>query len=124
MAAGKPAAIFFAPAVREPFEVLAGIRCLPAVGAGRYLVLVYFAAQGVAVNAQDFCGAGAIAVGALQSALDEFFLELDDGFFEQDSALDHLSDQGLELFFHGRTLHSDASRNAVRGPVLNRVDGR
>lgn len=95
-----------------------------AVGAGEDFVFVYFTAQGVAVNAQHFCGAGAIAIGALQGALDEFFLELDDGFFEQNAALDHLSHQGLELFFHGRTLHSDASRNAVRGPVLNRVDGR
>jgi hypothetical protein len=40
-----------------------------------------------------------------------------------------LSDEGFELFFHGRTLHGDASTDSLRGPemdcsVINLVDGR
>ena len=116
-AAGKPAAFLF-------FGALAA-----AVGSCVDFVFVHFAAQGVAVDAEDFCGAGLIAVGALEGALDEFLFEFVDGFAEQDAALDHLTDEGFELFFHGRTLHGDASTHSLRGPemdgpVINRVDGR
>ncbi len=81
------------------------------------------------MDAQDFCGAGLIAVGALEGALDEFLFEFVDSFAEQYAALDHLTDEGFELFFHGRTLHGDASTDSLRGPemdrsVINLVDGR
>ena len=48
----------------------------------------------------EFGGAGLIAVGAFQGALDEVLLEFNHGFFEQNAALDHLADQRFQLFFH------------------------
>ena len=53
-----------------------------------------------------------------------FFSNSTDSFFEQYSAIDHLPDEGLELFFHGRTLQNDASTYSLRGPAFNRVGGR
>jgi len=53
-------------------------------------VLGHFAAQGVAVNAEKFGGAGLVAVGAIQDALDETFFEFADGLVEEDATLDHL----------------------------------
>jgi hypothetical protein len=97
-------------------------------------VLAHFAAQCIAVDAQEFCRARLIAVGAFQRALDEFLLEFDDSFFEQYPALDHLPHQRFELFLHDGTLHDDASEDSLRGPVIarcvvgctfiNRVGGR
>ena len=62
------------------------------------------AAQGVAVNAEDFCGAGLIAVGAIQNALDEALFEFTNSFIEQDPALHHLVDEPFQLIFHDVTL--------------------
>jgi hypothetical protein len=97
-------------------------------------IFAYFTAQGVAVNSQEFCGAGLIAVGALEGALDEFLLKLNHSFFEQYAALDHLPNKRFQLFLHDVTLHSDASEHSLRGPVfipfvmsrtaINLVDGR
>src|SRR4029077_6078242 len=52
-------------------------------------VFVQFAAQSVAVNAQHAGSAGLIAVGAVQHAFDEFFLELAHRYFEKDATLNH-----------------------------------
>ena len=71
-------------------------------------VYVDFAAKRVAVDAEDFGGARLIAVGAIEDALDEFFLELGDGFLEKDFALDHPSHQSFELIFHDDTLRKAA----------------
>jgi hypothetical protein len=65
-------------------------------------VFGHFAAQGVAVDAEQFGGAGLIAVRALQDAFDEALFELADGFIEQNAAFDHLHYQTFELISHLR----------------------
>ena len=67
-------------------------------------ILAYFAAQRVAVDSQRFCAAGLIALAAFQHTADKLFLEFTDCFFEQDSSLDHHSDQRFQLIFHDCTL--------------------
>jgi hypothetical protein len=59
------------------------------------LVLDHFAAESVAVNAEDFCGARLVAVGTVEDALDETLLKFPDGLIEEDSAVDHLQYQTL-----------------------------
>lgn len=54
------------------------------------LVFGYFAAERVAMDAEEFRGAGLIAVGALKDTFDEALLELADGLIEEDAALYHL----------------------------------
>lgn len=71
-------------------------------------VSVHFAAECVAVDAEDLRCARLIAVGVLENAFDEFFLELGDGFLEKDAALDHQSDQRFQLIFHDSTLRDTA----------------
>jgi len=61
-----------------------------AVGAGFEFVLADFAAEGVAVNAQDAGGAGLVAVGAVERLADELLFEFDDGFVEENAPFDHL----------------------------------
>ncbi len=61
---------------------------LSAVGAGVEFVCFHLAAQGVAVDSQDFCGAGLVSVGTLERAADKFLFELVDCFIEQYSAFD------------------------------------
>jgi hypothetical protein len=56
------------------------------------LVIDNFAAEGVAVYAEDVRRAGLIAVRALQNSLDEAFLEFAHGFVEQNASLHHLTD--------------------------------
>jgi hypothetical protein len=74
----------------------------PATAAVIEFVLGHFAAQGVAVDAEQFGGAGLIAVGALQNAFDEALFKLAHGFIEQNSAFHHLQDQTFELISHVR----------------------
>jgi hypothetical protein len=71
------------------------------------LVSVYFAAQGIAMDTKNFGGARLVAVGALKNTLDEFFFEFVNGFFQKNPALDHHSDQGLELIFHNSVLRKN-----------------
>src|SRR5208283_6178794 len=68
------------------------------------LVFRHLAAQGVAVNAQDFGGTRLVAIGALQDAFDEALLEFPDGLVKQDSALHHLGDKPFQLISHVNTL--------------------
>lgn len=68
------------------------------------LVDIDLAAQSVAVNAQELSGAGLVAGGTVQDALDEAFFEFADGFVEQNSALHHLIDKPFQLVFHVGTL--------------------
>jgi hypothetical protein len=72
-------------------------------------VFAYFAAQRVAVDSQLFRASGLIPLAAFEHAADEFLLELADCFFEQDSSLDHHSDQRFQLIFHDCTLRKGAS---------------
>ena len=67
-----------------------------------------FAAECVAMDTEEFGGARLIAVGALERLLDEFFLELDDGFLEKDTAFHHHSDERFQLIFHDSTLRATA----------------
>jgi hypothetical protein len=68
------------------------------------------AAEGIAMNSQDLRGAALIAAGVFQNTPDELLLELRHGFFEQDAALDHHSDQRIQLLFHVCMLRNEASR--------------
>jgi len=77
---------------------------MPVVAVGIELVLTDLAAQGIAVNAENFGGAGLVAVGAVQYALDEALLEFSDGFVEKNSPLHHLIDKPFQLIFHDGTL--------------------
>ena len=67
-----------------------------------------FAAQGIAVDAQDLGGSALVSPGVLQDAPDKLLLEFCEGFFEQNSALDHHSDQRFQLLFHVCILRSEA----------------
>jgi len=67
-----------------------------------------FAAQGIAVDAQDLGGPALVSPGMLQDAADKFLLEFCKGFFEQNTALDHHSDQRFQLLFHVCMLRSEA----------------
>lgn len=55
------------------------------------LVDVHFAAEGVAVDAEELGGAGLVAVRTFESALNKSFLELCDGFPKKDAPFDHHS---------------------------------
>lgn len=85
-------------------------------------VFAYFAAKSIAMDSQGFRTAGLIALAAFQHTADELFLEFTDCFFEQDSSLDHHSDQRFQLIFHDCTLRSGASEWAISW--ASRVRGR
>ena len=90
-------------------------------------VLAYFAAKSIAVDSQCFRAAGLIAVAAFQHAANEFFLEFTDCFFEQDSPLDHHSDERFQLIFHDFTLRRrfgmDSSLGSVESVAGNALIG-
>jgi hypothetical protein len=68
------------------------------------LVEFDFAAQGIAMNAQQAGGAGLIALGSVQGLADKSFLEFIDGFVKQDAMIHHLADQSFKLISHDGTL--------------------
>jgi hypothetical protein len=72
------------------------------------LVDVHLAAERVAVDAEESGSAGLVAVGAFESALDEFLLEFRYGLLEEDAALDHHCNQGFQLISHSSTLRDTA----------------
>ena len=76
------------------------------------MILRDFAAQGVAVDSEDLRGAALISLGVLQDPPDKLLLELRHGFFEQNSTLDHHSDQRFQLLFHLYMLRSEATGNS------------
>ena len=71
---------------------------------GVEFVLVDLAAERIAMNAQNSCGLGLVAAGAVQDALDETLFEFAYGFVKQNPALDHLIDEPFQLIFHDDTL--------------------
>ena len=81
-----------------------GLARMRAVTVRFQLVFADLAAQRIAMNSKDFCGARLVAVGAVQHALDETFFEFPDGFVEQDPALHHLVDEPFQLILHDDTL--------------------
>ena len=85
------------------------------------MILRDFTAQGVAVNSQDLGGAALISLGVLENSPDKLLLELRHSFFEQNSTLDHHSDQRFQLLFHLCMLRSEAPGVS---PRLSRVRGR
>jgi len=89
-----------------------------AVGAGIELVGFHLAAECVAVDSENFCGAGLISVGAFERAPDKFLFELVDRFIEHNSAFDQLSDQRFQLIFHVRTLRPVSSTFVLLGPQV------
>src|SRR5277367_6693698 len=80
------------------------------------VVLRHFAAERVAVDAERFGGAALIAAGMFQHAANEFFLELSQGLFEQNAALDHHAYQRIQLLFHVCMLRNEASGEASPSP--------
>lgn len=76
------------------------------------VVLRDFAAQGVAVDSQRSGGAALIAAGMFEHAADKLFFELGHCFIEQNAALDHHTDQRIQLLFHVCMLRNEASREA------------
>jgi hypothetical protein len=72
-------------------------------------VFAYFAAQRIAVDSQRFRAPGLIALAAFEHTADKLFLEFTNCFFEQNTSLDHHSDQRFQLVFHDCTLRSIAS---------------
>lgn len=64
------------------------------------LILVHFPAQRVAVDTEDFCGAGLITIKPFENASDELLLEFRQRFFEQNASLDHRAYQRFQLLFH------------------------
>lgn len=80
---------------------------LPAPAAANVVELVDFdlSAQCVAVDAKALSGSRLVPIGEFERALDELFFEFGDGFLEENAALDHHADEGLELIFHSDTLH-------------------
>ena len=88
------------------------------------LVDIHLAAERIAVNAKRLSGAGLIPVEALEDALDEFFLEFADGFFEQNSALDHHADQKFQLIFHDCTLQGPGDDLRARAGAAREFAGR
>ena len=66
------------------------------------LQLRELAAEGVAVNAERGGRAGEVAIAAGEHAGDESLLELPLSINVEDAPVDHLADQLLQLFAHGR----------------------
>jgi hypothetical protein len=58
--------------------------------------------EGIPMHPQDRCGFTLIALGLAQSKLNELLFKGTDGFVEENSFLNHLGNQGFQLFFHGR----------------------
>ncbi len=67
-------------------------------------VLVNFAPERIAVNAQDFRGTRLIAVSAIEHALDEALFEFTDRLIKENPTLYHLIDETFQLIFHDDTL--------------------
>jgi hypothetical protein len=86
------------------------------------LVFPDLAAQGIAVDAKDFRGAGLIAVGAVQDPLDKALFKFPDGLVKKYATLHHLIDEPFQLIFHDGTLRSEDS--SVKGRLANPVRGR
>ncbi len=88
----------------RPYNRFQRIRLAGSVVAGRKLILANFAAQCIAVNAENLRGSRLVAVGAVQDALDETLLKFSYGLIKQNTPVHHLNDKPLELIFHDRTL--------------------
>lgn len=80
---------------------------LTAAATANVVELVDFdlSAQCVAVDAEALRGSRLVPIGEFESVLDELLFEFGDGFLEENAALDHHADEGLELIFHSDTLH-------------------
>ena len=63
-------------------------------------VFADFAAEGVAMDAEHFCGAALVAVSAIQDALDETLFKFADGFIEKNSPVHHLCYEPVQLVLH------------------------
>src|SRR3989304_2693354 len=64
-------------------------------------VEVELAAEGVAVDAEGFGGAGLVAAAGVEDLADETFFKLGQRLVVEDTAFDQLIDEGVELFLHG-----------------------
>jgi hypothetical protein len=85
--------------VDAPFAIN-GARALAGAADVVELVFADFAAEGVAVNAEELGGSGLVAFGAFEDAADELLFKFRDGFFEADAAVNHGSDERFQLIFH------------------------
>ena len=72
----------------------------PPVSAAPQAMLRHLAAERVAVNAQSDRSLGFVSVHFFQNLADEPPLELNAGILKADLLVDHLDDEGFQLFFH------------------------
>jgi len=84
------------------------------VGGQRNSGLFEPVAECFGMNAEQASGARLVALGAVQHALNKFFLEFVHGFVKKDSAIHHLPDQIFQLIFHDRTLHTKINCGRTR----------
>jgi hypothetical protein len=64
------------------------------------LILAHLPAERIPVNPQNLRSARLVPVQPLQHTLDEFLLEFRYSLFEQNSTINHHSDQRFQLIFH------------------------
>jgi len=81
---------------------------------GVELIFANLPAQRVAVNPQDFSGAGLVAVFTVQHPLDKTLLKFADRFVEQNSTLHHLINEPFQLILHDGARRRE---NSWVGPV-------
>ena len=79
------------------------------------LMFIQLATQRIAVNAEHLSSARLIALGVVEHALDEFFLEFRERFLKQNAAVDHLANQGFELILHEKILRIASPQGPTRG---------
>jgi len=77
---------------------------------GIELIEVDLAAERVAMNTKEPCGARLIAVEAVQDALDKFLFKFIHCFIEMDPAIHHQANQRLQLLLHRSTLRTRVVR--------------
>ena len=70
------------------------------------LVFAEFAAQGIAVDTEEFGGARLVAAGALEGAANESLFEFGDGIAKADAAVNQVANQRFQLIFHDGTLRA------------------
>jgi hypothetical protein len=74
------------------------------------LIEIDLAAERIAVNSKQPCGARLVAVETLQDALDKFLFKFVDRFIEMNPAFHHLANQRFQLLLHRSTLRTRVVR--------------
>jgi hypothetical protein len=64
------------------------------------LIFLDFAAERIAMDAEQASGSRLIALGVIHSAFDKASLEFSERFVKQNAAIDHLANQSFQLILH------------------------